>query len=100
MKPIHTEQRNGFEIAFYALPEDTDPADSFDIQEGDDTLERIASGYYDWFCARVTASKAGIVLGDDYLGCCCYESASNFPEDSGCYEDMVQTAIANACGAI
>lgn len=93
--PLHTERREEFDIAFYALPEDEAPEDCFD-EEGDETAKAIREGRYDWFCACVTASRAGIELGVDYLGACCYDSASDFPTDSGYYEGMVSTAISEA----
>ena len=92
--PIHTEVRDGFDIAFYALPENTNPADWFDMESGDRTVELIKNGTYDWFIAKVTASKDGVELGDDYIGACCYNSASDFPkEEPVYYEDMVAEAI-------
>lgn len=101
MHPVHTETRDGFDIAFYALPEDSDPADHFDIQGDDDrTFELIANGTYAWFCAKVTASKGGVELGCDYLGGCCYDSEVAFVTDSGYYEDMVASAIDEARKAI
>ena len=98
--PIHTETRNGFDIAFYALPEDTNPADSFDIEPGDDTLKLIENGTYDWFIAKVTASKAGVELGADYLGGCCYDSARDFVKAGDYYDSMVDEAICQARACI
>ena len=94
--PIHTEVRDGFDIAFYALPEDTNPADCFDIEPDDRTLELIENGTYDWFIAKVTASKAGVELGADYLGACCYDSAGDFVKSGDYYDSMVDEAICQA----
>lgn len=92
---LYTEIRDGFDIAFYALPEDTAPEDCFD-DPNNETANAIREGRYDFFTAKVTASKAGIVLGASYLGCCCYDSASDFPRDSGYYEDMVSEVVTEA----
>jgi hypothetical protein len=93
MEALHTETRAGFEIDFFALPEDTDPADHFDDTE---TIDGIARGRYDWFCAKVTASKAGVELAVEYLGCCCYDRARDFVTASGYYEDMRRSVIDQA----
>jgi len=87
---ISTTQQDGFEINFYALPETDNPEGMFD----DDgfTARQIAEGNLEWFIAFVTASKAGIELGTDHLGCCCYETAEEFL-DSLYYGDMVRNAI-------
>lgn len=91
---IHEEEREGFTIRFYAAPEDTDPRDCFDV-DLEEAVEGIQSGRYDWFMAKVTASKAGVELGADYLGACCYPSARDFIRDAY-YEDMVAEAISQA----
>lgn len=98
---IHTEERDGFTIELAVAPEDFSPRGQFQNEDGsddEDTIQKIADGTYDWFQARVTASKAGIVLGTDYLGGCCYESARDFVtiEEGGYYTDMVRSAITEA----
>ncbi len=96
---IHTEEREGFEIEFAAAPEDLSPRGEFMTEDGSDdeeTIAKIQSGDYAWFVARVTASKAGVVLGTDYLGACCYDNPSDFVEQSGYYEDLVAEAISQA----
>lgn len=90
---IHTEERDGFYIRFYAMPEHTDPSGEFD--DGGFTARQIAEGNMEWFTACVTASKAGVELGADYLGCCAYESAADFLEELY-YEDMAAAAINEA----
>lgn len=99
MELIHTEMRDGFEIRFYALPEDENPADC--IATGDDAADaawvaRIASGELQWFCAKVTASRFGLELGAAYLGCCDYADARDFVTDNFYYADMADEAIAEA----
>lgn len=90
---INTEERDGFEIRFYAAPEHMHPNDCFD--DDGETARDIDAGLYVWFAAKVTASKAGIELGADHLGACCYSSASDFLEELY-YEDMAATAINEA----
>ena len=94
---ISITEQDGFEIRFYTLPETDNPEGMFD----DDgfTARQIAEGNLEWFTACVTASKAGIVLGKDYLGCCCYETAEEFLE-SLYYEDMIRNAIDAARGLL
>ena len=96
---IHTEERDGFLVTFSVAPETKDPRGQFMLEDGSDDekiIERIHSGYYAWFIARVEASRAGIVLGTDYLGACCYESAQAFVTEDGYYPDMVDEALTAA----
>lgn len=96
---IHTEERDGFIIDLWCQPEEDDPRGHF--ASGDDaadqeTIDNIESGRWAWFMATVTASKAGVVLGTDYLGGCCYESCQAFVTEDGYYPDMVAAAIDQA----
>jgi hypothetical protein len=96
---IHTEEREGFTIQLWRRDEDMSPRGQFQREDGSDDEELIhdiESGRYDWFCAEVTASKADVVLGHDFLGGCCYESAKDFVTPDGYYPDMVAEAIAEA----
>lgn len=90
---ISTTEIDGFEIKFYAMPEDMHPNDAFD--DGGETAAAIHAGEYEWFMACVTASKAGVELGSDYLGACCYQSAADFVEELY-FEDMAAAAINEA----
>ena len=94
---IKTEDTQGFHIVCSVGHEDTHPRDSFDdsCHDIDDICRKIDSGEYVWFMARVEAYKEGILLGTDYLGGCLYNSYKEFTEDAY-YEDMVNTAIADA----
>lgn len=90
---IHAETREGFDIRYYAAAEDEQPEGHFD--DGGETARLIREGRYDWFVAKVTASKAGVELADDHLGGCCYETAGDFV-GPGYYEDMVGIVIERA----
>lgn len=94
---IHAETREGFDIRYYAAPEQDDPRGHFD--DDGQTARAIAAGRYEWFVAKVTASKAGVELADDHLGGCCYETALDFVEP-GYYEDMVDIVIGRARAAL
>lgn len=91
---IHAETREGFDIRYYAAPEQDDPAGHFD--DNGQTAQAIDAGRYEWFVAKVTASKAGVELADDYLGGCCYETAWDFVRAGDYYEDMVDIVIGRA----
>ena len=95
---IHSEEREGFTIKCYALPEDIDPRDSFDpeLEAEFDTFGKIERGELTWFCACVTASKAGVELASDYLGCCCYETFADFIQPDSYYTDMRKQVITDA----
>lgn len=51
-----------------------------------------------WCTIRVTVTPKPLAVCDlsatDYLGCCSYESKADFIRNSGYYEDMVNTCIA------
>ena len=95
---IHEESVNGFDIKFYALPEDMHPRNCFDdsVTDISELCDKIDRGLYAWFVAKVTASKNGIELASDYLGGCLYESCQQFVKDNDYYFDMKQTVIHEA----
>jgi len=96
---IHTENREGFEIRLSITPEDEHPRDCFDMTPEDmtDILEKIDRGFYLWFVAKVSAHRAGIELGADYLGSNLYENPKDFIRAGNDYfEDMIETAINEA----
>lgn len=109
--PLHTEVYKGFTISFYRENEDSDPRDHFDDAAGyvsgdaendHETIVQIASGDLDWFCAKVTASLNGIVLAEDYLGCCCYFDPADFVRGGAgdYYADMRADVASRALQAV
>lgn len=99
---IHEELSDGFTIRFYACEEHIHPRDCFDDSCHDiaDICDKIDRGLYQWFCAKVTASKNGIELADDYLGGCLYDSCQQFVEHNDYYADMKDSVIKQAKEAI
>ncbi len=96
---VHSEERNGFNIELAFTDEQDDPRghfDSGDAEADQEVFDKIANGTYLWFCARLRVYKAGVVLGDDYLGGCCYASAADFMAEGGYYEDMMHEAMTRA----
>lgn len=95
---VHKEKAFGFDITLSFLPEYDDPRDHFAGEPADDeeTFRNIESGKWLWFCAKVTASKAGVELASDYLGACCYESADAFMRPQGYYQDMCASVVNQA----
>lgn len=91
---IHEETREGFSVRLYVTPETDDPEGAFD--DNGETAAAIRAGEYEWFIARVTASRNGIVLADDYLGGCCYETYQDFVRPDEYYADMRRFVIAEA----
>ena len=89
---IHTDVVDGFDVTLYVTPEDENPADHFKDAE---IVQDIREGRLDWFIAKVSASKHGVELADDYLGACCYESTNSFIKDPY-YIEMVQNVIIDA----
>lgn len=95
----HTEQHEGFVIKLYTAPEEDSPKDYFasgDAAADAEILRNIEEGLYEWFVVKVTASKAGIELGEDYLGGCCYSSVAGFMTPGGYWPDMRSQVIESA----
>lgn len=100
---FHREEFEGFEINVYALPEYCDPEGQFATDDDDadaEIIRQIREGECAWFCAKVTASRNGIELGASYLGCCCYDTETNFIAERDYFEDMRAEAVDNARAAI
>ncbi len=85
----HSEIRDGFKVELAIAPENDTP----DWDE--ETNREIEAGRLLWFTARVTASRHGVVLGTEYLGCCCYASIAEFLRDEY-YQDLVAEALGDA----
>ena len=100
---VHSETRESFDIELAFTPEDIHPDDLFDWEacgNREETLRKIDAGLLLWIMARVRVSVerpdgCSVVIGEDYLGGCLYESVSDFIA-SGYYDDMVQAALNNA----
>jgi len=99
---IHTETREGFEIRLSIAPEDIHPRDCFEETPEDmaEMLEKIDRGFYSWFVAKVSAHRAGVELGADYLGGNLYENPKDFIKEDGYFEDMAENAISEARATI
>jgi hypothetical protein len=95
---IHEEQSAGFDIRFYAAPEDVHPRDCFDDTVDDiaEICRKIDIGVHHWFIAKVTASKHGIELASDYLGGNLYTDARDFVSEDDYYADMRARVIDEA----
>lgn len=100
---IHVENRDGFTLATYRLPEFDAPEGHF--CSGDDDADAqlcadIHSGRYDWFAVEVCASREGVELASDYLGGCCYSSAADFVTAGDYWPDMCAEAVTAARAVI
>jgi len=93
------ETRHGIVLSFEPLPEDTPLEDTFDDSCHDisELYADIEAGNLQYFTAHVIASKNDIVLGEDYLGCCLYNSIDEFINESqGYISDMKTVAYDQA----
>jgi hypothetical protein len=83
-----------YTIAYWAEPEDMEPADSLEFAED---IEAIRSGAVDWFCAFMGAFDAnGNLIDYDCLGGCAYTTARSFAENdnrNGYFRDMVHQTL-------
>ena len=101
MTHIHTEDRNGFKIDFYALDEHiTLEQLGYSAEDAEETRAKLERYELVMFCAKITASKNGIELAADYLCGCIYEDEKDFVNNDCYYGDMVQTVIESAKQAI
>lgn len=66
--------------------------DAVDKACEDDIIERLGYTVWAWASVRVRASYRGL-HGDDYLGCCSYDSEADFTQPGGYYDDMRETAL-------
>lgn len=101
MSHIHSEDRDGFKIDFYALAEHiTLEQLGYEAEDAEETRAQLEDGALVMFCAKITASKNGIELASDYLGGCIYKDEKDFINNDCYYGDMVRTVIAEAKQAI
>ena len=99
---IHWQfETKNFRVVFESLPEyDLD----LSWDETGETQEKLISGEYVAFVARVAVYYDGTCVGEDYLGQCIYEDPEQFMDHKGMnqakhgsyFSDMVSIAIANA----
>ena len=72
---VWTFQTARYRVELQIMPEDTDPADSFDFQED---IDAVRNGEVDWFAARVVVFKDGYEIGSDSLGANAYKNVREF----------------------
>lgn len=95
------ETKDGIDLYFQPLVEHL-PIDEnlMDKSLLDETIEKVNSYEWTYFCACVYAEKNGIRLAADYLGACIYDSYEDFISSGDYIEDMKQTAYTEANEAI
>lgn len=94
-KGIGKLERQGAEIEFEALGEESSPFDQFDDNESAQRIvDRLNAGNEAaWFCAKVTVTYRG-KSADDYLGGCSYDSFKQFKSElKGYYCDMINQCV-------
>lgn len=100
MTHIHTEDRDGFKIDFYAVEDFQDVRGQFEDDDAAEIMAQLEAGDLVQFTAKITASKNGIELAAEYLGGCFYKDESDFVNNDCYYGDMVRTVIEEAKKAI
>lgn len=96
-------KREDVQINVYCLEEDA-PVKGNALCSGDEAIDKaeeqrilralVEGCRWAWCCVKVEACYAGFEA-TEYLGCCSYESKDDFIENSGYYEDMVETCLEN-----
>lgn len=98
---MEEKQRESVRYTIECLPEDT-PVRGNALSSGDTEedckaenaiLAALECNPWAWCLVRVRA-WAGSVYGEDYLGCCSYESEEDFKR-GGYWEDMQATALSD-----
>lgn len=98
MYHIHTETKQGYDVLFLACIEMDPQYGDADDAEQERVLTAIEDGTLVEFCALVTVSQLGQLLGEDTLGSCIYKGYEEFHTTyrDDYYMCMVGTAIASA----
>jgi len=96
IETMELPSKEGFTLRLSALVDFTPISDTFEDEQVKEVIERINSGEWLYFCAKVTAYKKGIELSSDYLGGCVYEGLEDFAECSGYVDDMINTVVNEA----
>ena len=100
---IKQENVKGFDIQF-SVDEDIffDPSDLFSEKEDIDVCrDKLESGEWLVFTARITASKCGIVLAEDYLDGCVYSNPIEFwNKDEDYCSEMIDNVIKQAIAVL
>lgn len=68
----------GFDVFFGAEKEEVNKRTHFITECGWSEEQFSSLKGTKWFCAHIEIRKAGVVLSDQYLGCCCYNSVKEF----------------------
>lgn len=91
---IHTFKTARLTIETAVAPEDFQP--DWDLDDLQDTLEKINNGDLAWFQVRVRVLlDHKFEIGADYLGGCCYNNTGEFLHDAY-WRDMVTVACSEA----
>ncbi len=97
---MNIRETKNWRIGLHAEEECVHPDDLHDwsVDDREKTLSNIDNGVWIWFCARVDVvhKGTGAVLGEAFLGGCCYDSLEDFARNSGYLRDMVSEAITEA----
>lgn len=98
-KQLHTAEIDGFQVFAHLAPDESCPQDDFDCFETEEQkkefFRKIDQGIYSWVILRVQAFRHGVMLGESYLGGCCYENNEEMITD-GVFEDCAYEAIEQA----
>jgi hypothetical protein len=69
--------------------------DKYDKKVEDEILAKLENGnIWAWCTVKITCRYNGLE-STEYLGCCSYEDEKDFIKNSGYYDDMVATCIAD-----
>ena len=91
-------ETKNFRIELTQEPEYENFRDSMDESLWEETAEKLESGEWQLFCAKVSVNLkyADAELGTSYLGMCIYESLDEFRLAGDYFRDMVAEAITEA----
>jgi hypothetical protein len=84
-------------ITIETLPEDIHPYDRYSEimskEECNKLFQKSKRNPWHWCVVKITGYYKGLESEPEYLGSCSYKSQKDFIENSGYYEDMVNTIL-------
>lgn len=100
MKPVLVIPGTDLVVCFDATREDVTMRQHFVHQCGWPPARLRVVAHYAWFCAEVSLWREGVLLGKEYLGCCCYKTEDEFwtTYKGDYFADMVRELVREHAG--
>ena len=95
---IDSREIDGFTVVLETSWEDIDPRDLFDdsIDDVNDIVEKINTGFYEWFILRARVVFDEITIGESSIGGLLEENYSDILKDTGTIDDLIDESMYQA----